>query len=46
MRVAVALLLSRFEIELVDGMRVRENPQISNTPDPVVVRIAHRKGTS
>ena len=46
MRIAIALLLSRFEIELVNGMRVRENPQISNTPDPVLVRIAHRKGQS
>jgi cytochrome P450 len=43
MRIAVALLLSRFDIELVNGMRVRENPQIANTPDPVLVRITRRK---
>jgi cytochrome P450 len=43
MRIAIALLVSQFDIELVNGMRVRENPQIANTPDPVMVRITRRK---
>ena len=46
MRIAIALLLSRYEIELVNGMRVRENPQIANTPGPIIVRITRRKGRS
>lgn len=46
MRIAIALMLSRYEIELVNGMRVRENPQIANTPGPVMVRITRRKGRS
>jgi cytochrome P450 len=46
MRIAIALMLSRFEIELVNGVRVRENPQIANTPGPVMVRISRRKGKS
>lgn len=41
-RVGLALLLSRYDLELVNGMRVRENPEISNTPDPVVVRLRRR----
>jgi cytochrome P450 len=46
MRIAIALMLSRFEVELVNGMRVREKPQIANTPGPVMVRITRRKGKS
>lgn len=42
MRIVVALLQARYEIELVNGMRVHENPQIANTPGPVVVRISRR----
>ncbi|MFD0360810.1 cytochrome P450 [Nocardia sp. GCM10030253] len=42
-RVGIAMLLSRYDIELVNGMRVRENPEISNTPDPVLVRLTRRE---
>jgi cytochrome P450 len=45
MRVAVALFLSRFDVELVSGMHVGENPQIVNTPDPIMVRINRRGET-
>ncbi|MEU0506115.1 cytochrome P450 [Nocardia sp. NPDC005998] len=41
-RVGIAMLLARYDIELVNGMRVRENPEISNTPDPVLVRLTRR----
>ncbi|WP_280503855.1 cytochrome P450 [Nocardia farcinica] len=41
-RVGLALLLARYDIELVNGLRVRENPEISNTPDPVLVRLTRR----
>ncbi len=37
------MLLSRYDIELVNGLRVRENPEISNTPDPVLVRLTRRQ---
>ncbi|MDE1671895.1 cytochrome P450 [Nocardia gipuzkoensis] len=42
-RVGLAMLLSRYDIELVNGMRVRERPEISNTPDPVLVRLTRRE---
>ncbi|WP_067466958.1 cytochrome P450 [Nocardia amamiensis] len=42
-RVGLAMLLSRYDIELVNGMRVREHPEISNTPDPVLVRLTRRE---
>ncbi|MEV0710026.1 cytochrome P450 [Nocardia aurea] len=42
-RVGLAMLLSRYDIELVNGLRVRENPEISNTPDPVLVRLTRRQ---
>ncbi|MEV0296910.1 cytochrome P450 [Nocardia sp. NPDC050710] len=42
LRVGLAMLLSRYDIELVNGLRVRENPEISNTPDPVLVRLTRR----
>lgn len=41
---SLRLFLSRFDVELVSGMHVGENPQIVNTPDPVMVRIHHRSG--
>ncbi|MEV4234529.1 cytochrome P450 [Nocardia sp. NPDC049737] len=41
-RVGIAMLLARYDIQLVNGMRVRENPEISNTPDPVLVRLTRR----
>ncbi|WP_406230836.1 cytochrome P450 [Nocardia sp. NBC_01009] len=44
-RVGIAMLLSRYDIELVNGIRVRENPEISNTPDPVLVRLTRRKSS-
>ncbi|MEV0251087.1 cytochrome P450 [Nocardia sp. NPDC050712] len=43
-RVGLAMLLSQFDIELVNGMRVREHPEISNMPGPVLVRITRRRG--
>ncbi|MFR9751480.1 cytochrome P450 [Nocardia sp. 004] len=42
-RVGLAMLLSRYDIELVNGMRVRENPEISNIPDPVMIRLSRRE---
>ncbi|MFD8244970.1 cytochrome P450 [Nocardia sp. NPDC059691] len=42
-RVGLAMVLSRYDIELVNGMRVREHPEISNTPDPVLVRLTRRE---
>lgn len=45
-RVGVAMLLARYDIELVNGMRVRENPEISNLPDPVFVRLKRREGAA
>ncbi|MEV6426667.1 cytochrome P450 [Nocardia sp. NPDC051463] len=44
-RVGIAMLLSRYDIELVNGIRVRENPEISNTPDPVLVRLTRRESS-
>ncbi|MFE7802010.1 cytochrome P450 [Nocardia sp. NPDC057440] len=44
-RVGITMLLSRYDIELVNGIRVRENPEISNTPDPVLVRLTRRKSS-
>lgn len=41
-RVGLAMLLARYDIELVNGLRVRENPEISNIPDPVLVRLTRR----
>ncbi|MBF6241408.1 cytochrome P450 [Nocardia otitidiscaviarum] len=41
-RAGLAMLLSRYDIELAGGLRVRENPQISNLPDPVLVRLRRR----
>ncbi|MGV9816999.1 cytochrome P450 [Nocardia xishanensis] len=43
LRVGLAMLLARYDIELVNGLRVRENPEISNTPDPVLVRLTRRE---
>ncbi|MET7773807.1 cytochrome P450 [Nocardia sp. NPDC005366] len=45
-RIGLAMLLSRYDIELVNGLRVRENPEISNTPDPVFVRLTRRQRTA
>ncbi|MEU1998951.1 cytochrome P450 [Nocardia gamkensis] len=42
-RVGLAMVLSRYDIQLVNGMRVREHPEISNTPDPVLVRLTRRE---
>ncbi|QIS10703.1 cytochrome P450 [Nocardia arthritidis] len=41
-RIGIAMLLARYDIELVNGLRVRANPQISNFPDPVLVRLTRR----
>jgi cytochrome P450 len=41
-KVAVATLLARYRFELLNGMRVREHPEISNMPDPVLVRLERR----
>ncbi|BAX98694.1 cytochrome P450 [Mycobacteroides stephanolepidis] len=41
-RVGLAMLLARYEFELVNGMRVRENPEISNLPDPVICKVRQR----
>ncbi|MFG1793116.1 cytochrome P450 [Nocardia sp. NPDC049149] len=45
-RVGLSMLLSRFDIELVNGLRVREHPEISNTPGPVLVRVRNRRAGS
>lgn len=42
-RVTLARMLSRFSFELVEGMRVRERPQISNPPERVLVRVRRRE---
>ncbi|MEV6275153.1 cytochrome P450 [Nocardia sp. NPDC051832] len=42
-RVGLAMVLSQFDFELVNGMRVKEHPEISNMPGPVLVRIKRRR---
>ncbi|WP_028479708.1 cytochrome P450 [Nocardia sp. CNY236] len=42
-RVGLAMLLSRYDIELANGMRARERPEVSNPPDLVKVRLTRRE---
>lgn len=42
-RVGLSMLLAAYDVELVNGIPVRENPEISNLPDPVWVKVRRRK---
>ena len=41
-KVALAALVGRYQFTLLNGVRVRERPEISNMPSPVLVRVERR----
>jgi cytochrome P450 len=41
-KVALAAILGRYHFTLLNGLRVRERPEISNMPSPVLVRVERR----